>query len=179
MMAGHIHRLDDGHVLDLGDIAGMDDTKNLRQPRIHSGAIERRSAAFTRLLQYLGDGPARRVRVVLVTVMPGDPIGGGHNVDARFQHLDIEILVGEHAVEGQHVGFGGDDFLDGAGRDHPVGFQPHQFTGVPADLFRRVAMQSGQFQVGMRRDAPDHLGADVAGGDLEHPDYAHAVLSSG
>jgi hypothetical protein len=38
-------------------------------------------------------------------------------------------------VEGQHIGFGGNDLFDGTGGDHAIGFQTHQLTGVSANLF--------------------------------------------
>ena len=91
------------------------------------------------------------MRVVRVAVPAGDPVGGGDDVDARLEDLDVEVLVGEHAVEGQHVGLGGDDLLDGAGGRHPDGRQAGELTGVPADLLRRIAVHANEFEVGLRR----------------------------
>ena len=83
-------------------------------------------------------------------------------------------------MEGHHVGLRGEDLLDRAGRRHPVGRQPRELTGVPADLVRRVAVHADQLEVGLGGDALDHLGADVAGGDLENPDrFAHGRLFCG
>ena len=118
--------------------------------------------------------------MVGVAVPPGDPVGGGDDVDAGFEHLHVEIFVGEHPVEGEHVGFGGDDLFNGAGRDDPDGCTSGDLAGVASDLLGRVAVQSDELQIGMRADALDHLGADIAGGDLEHADWlAHRVGLSG
>src|SRR5207342_1038148 len=113
---------------------------------------------------------ARRVWVVGVAVPSGDPVGGGDDVDPGLEDLDVEVLVGEHAVEGQHVGFGGDDLVHRPGGHHADGVQSDELACVAADLLRCVAVQSDQFEVGVRGDAPDHLGADVAGRDLEYSD---------
>ena len=56
-----------------------------------------------------------------------------------------------------------------AGVEHLV-FEADDLTGVATDLVGRITMQPNQFEVGMRLDAPDHLGAQIAGGDLEDPD---------
>ncbi len=74
--------------------------------------------------------------MVGVAVPAGDPVRGGDDVDTGLENLHVEVLVGEDTVEGQHVGLGGDDLLDRAGRRHPVGRQPGQLTGVLTDLFR-------------------------------------------
>ena len=112
--------------------------------------------------------------MVGVAVPPGDPVRGGDDIDPGFEYRNIQILVGEDPVEGQHIGFGGDDLLDGAGGDDTDGIQSGDLAGVAADLLRRVAVQPDEFQIGMRADAFDHLGADIAGGDLEHPDGLRA-----
>ena len=65
--------------------------------------------------------------------------------------LHVEILVGEDAVEGQHVGFGGDDLLDGAGGLDAVRRQAGELTRVTTDLFRRVAVQTDQLKIGLLR----------------------------
>ncbi len=117
--------------------------------------------------------------MILVAVPAGDPVGGRHDVDARLEHFHVQIFVGEDTVKGQHIGFGGDDLVDGAGGRHPVGCQSGELTRVTTDLFRCVAMQSDQLQIGLGGDAFDHLCADVARRDLEDPDrlagFAHSV----
>ena len=106
--------------------------------------------------------------MVGVAVPPGDPVGGRDDVDARLKHPDVEILVGEHAVECQHVRLGRDDLFDAAGRFDPVGRDTGQLAGVLADLVGRIAVHTNQFQVGPQRDASDHLRTDIAGRHLEY-----------
>jgi hypothetical protein len=118
--------------------------------------------------------------MVAVTVPAGDPVGGRDDVDPGFQHRHIEVFVGEHAVEGQHVGLRRDDVVDGAGGRDADGCQARQLADVLTDLVRRIAVHPNQFQVGLGGDALDHLGADVAGRHLEHPDgLTHAVTFLG
>src|SRR5262249_39492063 len=76
VVAGHVDGLDGGDVLDLGDAGRADHAQDLVQARVHPGAVEGCAALFTGLGQQLGHGLARRVRVVLVAVPAGDPIGG-------------------------------------------------------------------------------------------------------
>ena len=117
--------------------------------------------------------------MVGVAMPAGDPVGGGDDVDAGFEHLHVEVLVGEDAVEGQHIRLGLDDLLDGAGGRHTDGRQTGDLAGVAADLLRCIAVQADEFQVRVRTDAFDHLGADVAGGHLENPDLVHTRSLSG
>ena len=74
--------------------------------------------------------------MVLVAVPAGDPVGGGDDVDSGFEDLDVEVLVGEDAVEGQYVRLGGDDLLDGPGGRHPDRRQSDNLAGIAADLLR-------------------------------------------
>ena len=60
----------------------------------------------------------------------------------------------------------------------PLGADAGELTGVPADLLRRIAVHANEFQVGLRGDALDHLGTDVAGGDLEDADRRGAFIST-
>ena len=108
--------------------------------------------------------------MVVVAVPAGDPVGGGDDVDACLEDFDVEVLVGEDAVKGQHVGLGRDDLLDGAGGFHPDRRQADDLAGVAADLVRRIAVQTNEFQIGAMADPLDHLGADIAGGHLEDAD---------
>ena len=69
MVAGHINRLDAGDVFDVGDIGGMHDREDLRQPGVHAGAVERRFTAQAGRLQNLGlPGTAAVVGVAVVPV---------------------------------------------------------------------------------------------------------------
>jgi hypothetical protein len=72
-------------------------------------------------------------------------------------------------VEGDAVGPGGEDLLDGPGRDHPDRVDAHDLAGIPPHLLRRVAVQPHELEVRLVPDPLDHLPADVAGGDLEDP----------
>jgi hypothetical protein len=108
--------------------------------------------------------------MVGVAVPSGDPVGGGHDVDTRFEHLHVQVFVGEHPVKGHHIRFGRDDLLDRAGGCHTVGRQAGDLTGIAADLLRCVAVQPDQRQIGVRANPFDHLGAHIAGGNLEDAD---------
>ena len=57
--------------------------------------------------------------MVLVAVPPVDPVGGGDDIDPGLKDFHVEVLVGEDAVEREHIGLGRDDLLDRAGRLHP------------------------------------------------------------
>ena len=92
----------------------------------------------------------------------------------RLEDLLVQIHVGKHAVEGHAVGPGGDDLADGPGGGDAHWGQPDDLSGVPPDLVGRVAVQPDQLQVRLVPDPSDHLGTDVAGRDLEHPDLAVA-----
>ena len=119
VVAGHVDGLDAEHVLDLGDVGRVDDRQDLRQARVHAGAVERGAAALARRLDHLAtpcwpDGcgwlalrwwPVIQSAVVTM-LMPG------------LEDRHVQIDVGEHAVERHAVGLGRDDLLDGAGRDH-------------------------------------------------------------
>lgn len=148
----------------------MHDAEDLVEAGVHPGAIERHAVLLAGLLDDLGPGTAVGRGVVGVAVVAGDPVGGGDDVDAGFQDAHVEILVGKDAVEGQHIGLGGDDLLDRAGGDNPDRADPGDLPGVATDLLRRVAVQADQFQVAVAADAGDHLGADIAGGHLENAD---------
>ncbi len=106
-----------------------------------------------------------------IAMPAGDPVGGRHDVDPRFEDLHIEIFVGgEHAMEGQDIRLGGDDLLDAAGRGDSDRSDTRQLAGVAADLVRRVAVHPpNQFQVGLGLQALDHFRTDVPGGNLEYP----------
>ena len=97
---------------------GVDDREDLGQAGVHARAVEGRAAALARRLDHLRLGAARRVRVVGVAVVAGDPVRGGDDVDAGLEDPLVEVDVGEHAVERHAVRLGGDDLLDGAGGDH-------------------------------------------------------------
>lgn len=149
----------------------MHDAEDLGQAGgVHPGPVEGRAALRAGLGDDLADLAPGVVRMVGVPVEAGDPVGGGHDVDPGLEDLNVQILVGEHAVEREHVGPCRDDLLDRPGRDHPDRPDADDLTGVPADLVRCIAVQANQFQVGMMANAIDHLGAQIAGGDLEDPD---------
>ena len=150
MVARHVDGLDGGDVLDVGDVGRTHHAEDLVQARVHPGAVERRATLLARLGQQLRDGLARRVRVVGVAVPAGDPVRRGDDVDARLEDLDVQVLVGEHAVKGQHIGLGRDDLLDRAGGRHTVRRQAGQLARVLADLLRRIAVHADQFQIGLR-----------------------------
>jgi hypothetical protein len=132
----HVDRLDGGDVLDLGDIGRTHHTQNLIETRVHAGAVEGGAALLAGLLQDLAYRLAGGVRMVGVAVPAGDPVGGGDDIDAGLKHFDVEVLVGEHAVKGHHVRFGGDDLLDTAGGLDSVRRETSQLAGVLADLVR-------------------------------------------
>ena len=117
--------------------------------------------------------------MVGVTVPAGDPVRGGDDVDTGLKDPDVEVLVGKHTVKGEHIGFGGDDLFDGAGGADSDGTDTGDLTGIAADLVSGVAVQPDQLQIRMSADALDHLGADVAGGDLENANPAHVSALSG
>ncbi len=135
-MARHVNRFQGSDVLDLGDVGRAHNTEDLVHSRVHAGAVERRTALLAGLGQQARDGLARRVRVVRVAVPPGDPVGGGDDVDARLENLYVEVLIGEDTMKGQDVRFGGDDFLDGAGRLDTYRGQTDDLAGVATDLVR-------------------------------------------
>ena len=82
-------------------------------------------------------------------------------------------------MKGEHIGFGGDDLFDGAGGSDSNGTDAGDLTGIAADLVSGVAVQPDQLQIRMSADALDHLGADVAGGDLENANLVHVSALSG
>ena len=96
---------------------------------------------------------------------------GGDDVDAGFEQRAEQVDVRPDAVEVDDVGLGGEHVVDVAGGDHADRVHADDLAGVPADLVGRVAVEADQLEVGMPLDPPDHLGADIAGGDLEHPDF--------
>ena len=108
--------------------------------------------------------------MVLVSVVTGDPVRRRDDVDACLKDFHVEVLVGEYAVEGQYVWLGGDDLVDRPGGDDAVTCQTGDLAGIEADLFRCVTMQSDELEIRPAGDPFDHLGPDVAGRDLEHPD---------
>ena len=134
MVAGHINRLDAGDVFDIGDIGGMHDREDLRQPGIHAGAVERRVAADTRGLQNLGLRGA--AAVVGVAVVPGDPVGGGDDVDAGLEHSLVQLHVRPNPVERQAIRTGGQDVVDAAGRADADRADADDVAGVATDLVR-------------------------------------------
>ncbi len=134
VVAGDVDRLDRQDVLDLGDVGRVDDRQDLRQSGVHARAVEGGAAPLAGGLDHLGLGPARRVGVVGVAVVAGDPVGGGHDVDARLEHPLVELDVGEHAVEGDAVRLRRDELLEGARRHHADGVDADDRAGVVADL---------------------------------------------
>jgi hypothetical protein len=118
------------------------------------------------------------VRVVGVAVPPGDPVGGGDDIDARLKHFDVEVLVREHTVERHHIRLGGDDLLDGGGELHPVARQAGELARVLADLLRRIAVHANEFEIGLGGDPLDHLRTDVSASDLEDANRSSGCIHS-
>ena len=148
--------------------------EDLGEARVHPRPVEGGAAALAGRLDDLLLGPAGRVGMVGVAMVAGHPVRGGDDVDPGLEDLLVQVHVGKDAVEGDAVGAGGDDLADGAGgRDAQRG-ESDDLPGVPSDLVGRVAVQSDQLQVRLVLDASDHLGTDVARGNLEHPQLAVA-----
>ena len=179
VMAGHVDGFDGGDVLDLGDVGRTHHAQDLIDAGVHPGAVERRPALGARLGQQLADRSTGGVRMVGVAVPAGDPVGCRDDIDPRSKDFHVQVFVGEDAVEGEDIGFRGDDVVDRARGDDADRPDPGDLAGVASDLFRCVAMQSDQFEIGTLADALDHLGADVAGRHLEDANLGHLVSPSG
>jgi len=113
-MAIRGRRLGDADELDACDIATVDDTQDVTQTWVHPGAVERRTAALARLFEHDPRRFPRRMRMVLLAMVAGDPVCRGDDVDACVQDTFVQLEVGEHAVEGDDIWSGRDDFVNGA-----------------------------------------------------------------
>ena len=107
--------------------------------------------------------------MVPIAVVAGDPVGCGDDIDARLEQGAVQVDVRPDAVEGHDVGLGLEHVGQIAGRHHPESGPADDLAGVTAHLVGRVAVEADEFEVGVVDDPPDHFGAHVACGELEHP----------
>ena len=82
-------------------------------------------------------GFCRAVAAVIgVAVVPGDPVGGGDDVDPGLQHPLVELDVGPNPVKGQAIRAGRQDLVDGAGRGDADRADAGDFADITPDLLR-------------------------------------------
>ena len=136
VVARDVDGLDRGDVLDVRDVRGADDAEDLVEPRVHPRAVERRAAPLARRGEDLAHRAARVVRMVGVAVEAGDPVRGGDDVDPGLEDAHVEVLVGEHPVEGHDVGPRGDDLLDRPGGGDADRLEAGELADVASDLVR-------------------------------------------
>src|SRR5664280_356512 len=166
VVTGDIDGLQHGQVLDIPHACSCHDAQYLGEPGVHPGPVEGCSPAQTGLLHHLGRLPAGRMRMVAVAMVTGDPVGRRDDVDAALEQRAEQVNVGPDAVEVHDVRLGPEHVFEVAGSDDPEGCHSDDLPGVPSDLLGRVAVQADQLKVRVVDDAADHLGADVARGEL-------------
>src|SRR4029079_4352136 len=120
------------HVSEWGEGQNL---RDLRETGVHAGAVERGMAALTSRLDNLG---LRRTfaEVIGVTVVAGDPVGGGDDVDAGLQHLSVEVDIRPDPMECHAIRAGGEDVLERAGRGDADLTDAGDLAGIAPDLVR-------------------------------------------
>jgi len=134
VMAGDVDGLQDGDVLDISHAGRGDDAQDLGQAGVHPGSVEGGPTTLAGGFDQVGRFTARRMGVVEIAVVPGNPVGRGHDVDAVLEQGAEQIDVRPHAVEVHDVGLGVEHVFEIAGGDHPERLHADYFAGVTADL---------------------------------------------
>ena len=141
VMTRDVDRFDHLNVVDTRQACRVHDRKDLRQPRVHTGTIERCVAALTCLIDELGRLATRGVRVVPVTGIASDPIRRRNDIDAALEQPAEKIDVRPDTEVRHAVGLGGDDVVDTARCQYADGIDPDDLTRIAANLVLAVAIE--------------------------------------